>query len=325
MGLARRCSLRSIIVQQLTRAPVQGSARLAPLVLQQQEPQALVRLHQGTVPTRLKHKVTNIHSVEPVEPFFLSFSFDLSRRRDVGDRQYVKSDGSITENPQEAVAFTITTDGQLMSGRGYVSTSGQVPSQRFQVQSSLEPISTRFSVEAKGTLSWENSLFVNGRAVFCVIEALFVAFDGNLPAGCRRIRLDSIPSREVQSSSSMITVSTVSATQSPKTTTKTTPTYVSSTTTQTTAVSTPTTSYAPGTVFGSLAYGSPRGCFVSSINSPAVLGPYTTVSNLNQCADFCVGFNYFGVQAGKSQKNKISSHTANRTTKVQFAPAETVS
>lgn len=76
------------------------------------------------------------------------------------------------------------------------------------------------------------------------------------------------------------------------------PTYVSSTTGSTTESPSPTASYPPGTVFGSLAYGVPNGCYISSINTPAVFGPYTTISNLSQCADFCVDFNFFGVQAG---------------------------
>ncbi|KIV96180.1 hypothetical protein, variant 1 [Exophiala mesophila] len=279
-------------------------------------------------------------SVEPGEPFYLSFSLNIDLRRDLV-RQYLTPNGSTTTNPEDAVAFIITPGGQLMSGRGYLSTSPGVTSQRFQVLSNLLPISTLFTTSETGALQWENSLFADEKASFCSGDGVFMVFDGNLPPGCLEISLDPIPATDIGISSSTtlsatfssatssrpstaassstaatvsfsVTASTAPTTANPSATissdtsirtstdppSTTTPTYVSSTTDSTGTSPNPTASYPPGTVFGSLAYGVPNGCYISSIDSPAVFGPYTTIFTLAQCADFCADFKFFGVQAG---------------------------
>jgi hypothetical protein len=58
-------------------------------------------------------------------------------------------------------------------------------------------------------------------------------------------------------------------------------------------------SYPPGSVYGNLVYAIPLGCLSSLSNSPALLGPNTFVSRLEQCADYCFDFDFFGVQSGQ--------------------------
>lgn len=230
------------------------------------------------------------------EPFYLSFLVDpvLPRRADEGvaqNRRYIIADGSVTEDPRGATAFLITSSGQLMSDGGYISTTGEEDGQLFKVSPELRAISTRFSVRPNDILSWENDLFVEGEAIFCLLGNLFVIFDGTLPSGCARTYLNVIPTDQVDIPPTSTFKTTFVAPQS-----TTSLTYVTSTATPTT---TSVPSYPPDTVYGSLVYAIPLGCLSSPSNNPALLGPNTFVSRLEQCADYCFDFDFFGVQSGK--------------------------
>jgi hypothetical protein len=178
-----------------------------------------------------------------------------------------------------------------MSSGGYISTIGEEDSQLFKVSPELRAISTRFYVRPNDTLTWENDAFVGGEATFCFLGNFFVIFDGTLPPGCARTYLNVIPVDEVDIPPTSTFTTTFVAPQS-----TTGLSYVTSTATTTT---TSVPSYPPGSVYGNLVYAIPLGCLSSPPNSPALLGPNTFVSRLEQCADYCFDFDFFGVQSGK--------------------------
>lgn len=167
-----------------------------------------------------------------------------------------------------------------MNSGGYISTTGIELGEPFKVSPELKAISTRFAVRANNTLTWENDAFVGGEAIFCLLGDLFVIFDGSAPSGCTRTYLSVIP---------------VDVVTLPPTSTLRTSLIASITTTS--SISVPT--YPLGTVYGSLVYAIPLGCPSSPPDDPALLGPNTFVSNLEQCADYCFDFNFFGVRSGE--------------------------
>lgn len=183
-----------------------------------------------------------------------------------------------------------------MNTDGYISTSGDESAQLFRVSSDLKAISTRFSIRANDTLAWENSDFTGGEAIFCLLGNLFVVFDGTLPSGCARTYLSAIPIDEVITPPTSISTTTSVAVQS-----TTSLSYI----TATTSTVAPVTTYPTGTVYGVSAHGIPVGCLSSGPSSPALLGPNTFVSYLEQCADFCFNFKFFGVQAGEHLDGKV--------------------
>lgn len=244
---------------------------------------------------RERRSLLNANSSGPVTPFYLSFLVNsvLPRRIDgraIQTRRYVAADGSVTEDPRAATSFVITPSGQLMNSGGYISTLGGEGAELFKVLPELKPISTRFSVRQNDTLAWENNSFAGVEAIFCLLSNLFVVLNGTLPTGCATTDLNVIPIDEV-----VIPPLSTSATSSIATQPTTSNTYVTSATTTTPSVPT----FPPGTVYGNVANAIPLGCLSSGPSSPALLGPNTSVFHLEQCADYCFEFKFFGVQSGE--------------------------
>ena len=208
-----------------------------------------------------------------------------------GPEQYVSVTGTVVLDAQEAQAFTISSSGQLQSGRSYFSTSGLVPFEPFTPRPHPAAISTTFS-NRNNTLVWTSPSFTNGQAQFCLMGSMLeAAYDGYLPAGCTAVTVYLAPTsattntvsilQQTTSFSSMMAVGSGTA--------------VSST-------PTPTPAYAPGRVYGQLAIADPVGCLTSPSNAPALSGIGETTATLEQCVDYCSIYSYFGVQNGQCSK-----------------------
>ncbi|KIW69441.1 hypothetical protein PV04_05318 [Phialophora macrospora] len=144
-------------------------------------------------------------SIAPGEPVVLAFTTN-------GNSEYVRADGTITNDSSQAADFSVDALGQLMSGTGYVSTSGDVAFQPFAVSSDTpglkraSRIFTQFLVSLDRTLEWINDAFVGGRAIFCVSDStMVVAFNGVTPPGCAAIQLGVVPAEDVNPSATSST------------------------------------------------------------------------------------------------------------------------
>jgi hypothetical protein len=198
---------------------------------------------------------------------------------------YIDSNGNTTNDCGAASPF-IVSNGQLLSKGYFVSTTGLVPYSPLTVSSYVSAISTTFSVMSGSTLAWNNTAFTGGHALFCVMDNTVEAvFSGQLPAGCAQVYLDYIPA----SSCPTYTPSTFGP--------------LATTSGSGTGTSSPSpTASVPGSIKGSNVTANPVGCLSSSSNSPAVSGvlPPKSVTTLEQCADYCSSYAYFGVQSGES-------------------------
>ncbi|ETI26648.1 hypothetical protein G647_10409 [Cladophialophora carrionii CBS 160.54] len=129
------------------------------------------------------------YSITPGEPVILAFTTN-------GNAEYLRADGTITNDSSQAADFSVNIFGQLMAGDGYVSTSGDVAFQLFAVSAdtpgmkTASRIFTQFLINLDGTLAWINDAFVGGRVIFCVSgSTMVVAFNGAAPPGCAVIQL----------------------------------------------------------------------------------------------------------------------------------------
>ena len=175
------------------------------------------------------------------------------------------------------------SNGQLSSNGQLVSATGLVPYSPLGFSSYVAAVSTTFSVVNGSTLVWENAAFTGGYAIFCVMDNTVEAvYSGQLPAGCAQVSVGyvSVSSCATFKPSSLVSQPTAGATS--------------------TSSPSPTASV-PGSIKGSNVTANPVGCLDSSVNSPAVSGnvPPRAVTTLEQCADFCSSFAYFGVQSGE--------------------------
>ncbi|KAJ9611679.1 hypothetical protein H2200_004863 [Cladophialophora chaetospira] len=144
-------------------------------------------------------------SIVPGEPIVLAFKVnDIS--------QYLKADGSITNDSLQSTNYSITQSGQLSAGNGYVSTSGEVPYQPFAVSPDspgmkrAPRIFTQFLINLDDILEWINNAFAGRRALFCVSDLTLIAtFNGVTPPGCTPIELGAIPAAELNQASSSST------------------------------------------------------------------------------------------------------------------------
>ncbi len=201
---------------------------------------------------------------------------------------YISANGSTTTDCSAAAPFALTS-GQLSSNGQFVSTTGLVPYSPLVVSSYLAAISTTFStmtVMNGSSLAWNNTAFTGGHALFCVMgNTVEAVYNGQLPAGCAQIYIGYVfvtacptfkPSNSV---TQLAGGATGTGTSSPS----------------------PTASLS-GSVKGKNVTANPLGCLSSSGNSPAVSGGLIpkTVTTLEDCADFCSSYAYFGVQSGES-------------------------
>jgi hypothetical protein len=209
-----------------------------------------------------------------------------------GPEQYVSVTGTIVLDAQEAQAFTISSSGQLQSGRSYFSTSGLVPFEPFTPRPHPAAISTTFS-NRNNTLVWTSPSFANGQAQFCLMGSMLeAAYDGYLPAGCTAVTVYLAPTSA--------TTNTVSILQ--QTTTSFSSMMAVGSGTAVSSTPTPTPPYAPGRVYGQLAIADPVGCLTSPSNAAALSGISETTATLEQCVDYCSIYSYFGVQNGQCSK-----------------------
>ena len=213
-----------------------------------------------------------------------------------GPEQYVSVTGTVVLDAQEAQAFTISSSGQLQSGRSYFSTSGLVPFEPFTPRPHPAAISTTFS-NRNNTLVWTSPSFANGQAQFCLMgSVLEAAYDGYLPAGCTAVTVYLAPTSAA--------TNTVSILQQQTTTSFSSMMAVGSGTVVT-STPTPTPPYAPGRVYGQLAIADPVGCLTSPSNAPALSGISETTATLEQCLDYCSVYSYFGVQSGQCSSSQM--------------------
>lgn len=209
----------------------------------------------------------------------------------------------MTTDTSQALAFVITTNERLSSGRAYISTSGREALQEFSPSTDIQDISTSFSVTTNKTLAWKNSNFVNGQAGFCVSGSIVqVGFIDNLPADCLPVSLKAIAIADVitlsttVSSSNTISQSTaqlqtsssssVSETSSSSTTSV---TGTISSYTTTTEYSAPTTSGTPACYDGSLFDGTVNEGYLILCNTDLPGDQLATVQaeDLAECLNVC--------------------------------------
>lgn len=197
---------------------------------------------------------------------------------------YVSANGSTTSDCSVAAPF-IFSNGQLSSNGELVSTTGLVPYSPLVVSSTMAAISTTFSVVNGSTLAWNNTAFVGGHALFCVLGNVVEAvYDGQLPAGCAQVYIGYVPVTSCPTfrPSSSVAQSTTGGVGTA------------------TSLPSPTASVI-GSITGKNVTANPVGCLTSSGSSPAVSGGLTskTVATLEECADSCSSYAYFGVQSGE--------------------------
>jgi hypothetical protein len=195
---------------------------------------------------------------------------------------YIDANGRMISDCSAAVSFT-TTNGQLFTNGHVISTTGLVPYSPLVASPFVAAISTTFSVMNGSTLSWNNTAFTGGSALFCIMDNTVQAvYNGQLPSGCAQVTVgqvpvSSCPNFKPSSSGQPGAGGSGTGTASPS----------------------PTASV-PGSIKGANATGFALGCLKSSVDSPAVSGgPYKQVTTLEQCTDFCASYAYFGVQSGK--------------------------
>lgn len=227
---------------------------------------------------------------------------------------YVRANGSTTADCALAAPFLLS-NGQLSSNGQIISTSGLVPHAPLAVSSFVSAISTTFSMTNgssilnRTTLSWTNSAFTGGRALFCIMNStVHGVYNGQLPAGCAQISIGLVPVSSCQTfrPSTSITQTAGNATIA----------GISgiSGTTRTTSTASGTSSSLPtesviGSIRGQNAIAYPIGCLESSVNSPAVspaLAP-VEVGTLEECVDYCSIYPYFGVQSGMLWHAKLAN------------------
>lgn len=182
------------------------------------------------------------------------------------------------------------TNGQLSSNGHLVSTTGLVPFSSLALSPSVGMISTTFLMVNGSNLAWNNTAFTGGYALFCIMgDVVEAVFNGQLPAGCAQVYIGWVPvsSCPTFNPSSYVTPLTASFTSSGIATNTLLP---------------PPTASVPGTIQGVNVTATPLGCLSSTVNSPAVSAslPPKSVTTLEQCADSCSNYAFFGVQSGKS-------------------------
>lgn len=183
-----------------------------------------------------------------------------------------------------------------MVGKELVSTTGLVPIAPFAPSSKVAAISTNFTAN-NGVLSWNNTAFIGNQALFCqtglTVDAVF---NGQLPSGCAPVTLSLVlvsPSSCLgypNSSSSTGNVPNLASTSTTSIATVTSST--SSATSQATGSSSPASVGANGLVADLI------GGYAYRPTATVLFGPNETISNLEQCLTFCVGYVYFGVSDG---------------------------
>ncbi len=210
---------------------------------------------------------------------------------------YITADGSTTTDCSAGAPFTFS-NGQLSSNGHLVSTTGLVTFSSLAVSPSVGTISATFSIVNGNNLAWNNTAFTGGHALFCIIgNAVQAVFDGQLPAGCAQVHIGhvSVSSCETFKPSSYITHLTASFTTSG-------PAGGSASAIATSNSAPSPTASVPGTIRGVDVTATPLGCLSSTVNFPAVSAslPPISVTTLEQCADSCSNYAFFGVQSGKS-------------------------
>lgn len=249
------------------------------------------------------HRLITGYSPTPSPSFLISVNpFPaITKLQKVRQTQqiYVTPDGGITEDFSSAAQYSITQTGQLSSGGNFVSISGLVPYAVLAPSFYLAAISTNF-YDDNGTLVWNNTAFTDNQAWFCVEDfVLNAVFDAQVPDGCSRVSLDLVTVVDVLSPSngpSSSVSGTVSESVGGSMSGQTPPTSAASSTS--TPSSSPT---APvmGSVTSNGVTAEPVGGYLSTPTTPVLYGNSVTVTSLESCLEFCVGYIYFGVSEGK--------------------------
>ena len=249
-----------------------------------------VHLRVGNVHLGLKYPVLIcIRSPTPLPQYLLSVtpngpSMGQKERRQAAP-SYVTANGEVTGDCAEADTFTLTANGQLLSGGEYVSTTGLVAYEPLAPSSDVAAISTPFST-VNNSLAWNNPAFINGSALFCLMGSTVESvFDGQLPSGCAEVTLYLVNAGSGACARPMISPSGADSSVTG-----------SVVGTPTTASASPASS--PGIVHGSTASADPVGGYLSTPSEPVLSGAREITSSLESCADFCVGYTYFGVSDG---------------------------
>lgn len=90
------------------------------------------------------------------------------RKRADNDTQYVGPGSSFgLDNCNGGYPYTYNNDGQLRAGGEFVSTNSSTTWMYLVPDAVTQPITTTFDVDNDGVLSWNNTLFEGGEALFC--------------------------------------------------------------------------------------------------------------------------------------------------------------
>lgn len=82
---------------------------------------------------------------------------------------YLGANGSTIADCGAAAPFLVS-NGQLSSNGQFFSTTGLVPYSPLAASSYIAAISTTFSITSGSTLTWKNTAFASGHALFCVVD-----------------------------------------------------------------------------------------------------------------------------------------------------------
>jgi hypothetical protein len=140
--------------------------------------------------------ITNTPNNLNIPAFYISIIETSDQKRQSNGVQYLKGDGTLTDNTSDAVQI-YESDGQLFTIKGAPDgtyyTDVNVESITFASQSatSLTPNSIAGSFSLESTLVWEHPLFFNSQAIFALTPQGLVKaiFNGKIPPGVKRIGL----------------------------------------------------------------------------------------------------------------------------------------
>ena len=187
----------------------------------------------------------------------------------------------------------------LSTTGGYLSTTGLVPYSIFApLINYTAAISTIFFQNDVGFLGWNNSAFTNNTASFCSSgTVVYAVFDGkpDFPDCNYNLTLGVIPVTDALSVSTGASnpVNSPTAGQSMVT---------GSVTTTGTTSSSPVTSNV-GSVSTEGAIANAIGGYASTSSQSILSGKSTTVTSIESCLIYCVGYTFFGVSQGKWKSN----------------------
>ncbi|KAL9108375.1 MAG: hypothetical protein Q9227_006835 [Pyrenula ochraceoflavens] len=215
---------------------------------------------------------------------------------------YLAPDGTLTTKCQNGAAYRLDSYGHFFGDDLQISANYNETMAPFVGSETVGPINTTFAL-VDGYLQWTNPAFPAGSAQFCILDSTLEAvFVSTLPDGCSPVRIGSDPTTNCPGyvhhsglgSTTGGGAGGAGATGGAGGAGGSTP---SSPVEPTTTGSTPEATVS-GSVFGMTTTSNPNGCFDAS-GTPPITGPNgTTVTTLEQCGDFCIAYDYWGMQDG---------------------------